>query len=105
MTARRARTSARLRPRSSRCWRRPPTRCTGPPTEAAAKIQEVAEKAIVTAKEAARDAAASVESAIGDANEKMLEVTQTTITQTVGAKEAEFYDLGSLRDKMRNRPV
>jgi len=74
-------------------------------TEAAAKIQEVAEVAIVTAKEAARDAAASVESAIGEANEKILDVTRTTITQTVGAEEAEFYDVGSLRDKWSNRPV
>ena len=74
-------------------------------TEAAAKIQQASEEAIVTAKEAARDAAASVERAIGNANEKILEVTQTTITQTVGAKEAEFYDLGSLRDKWKNRPV
>ncbi len=72
---------------------------------AADKIQKVSDEAIATVKEAARVAAASVESAIGDANEKMLEVTQTTITQTVGAKEAEFYDVGSLRDKMRNRPV
>ena len=74
-------------------------------TEAADKIQKVSDEAIATVKEAARVAAASVERAIGDANKKMLEVTQTTITQTVGAEEAEFYELGSLRDKMRNRPV
>ena len=74
-------------------------------TEAATKIQKVSDEAIATVKEAARVAAASVERAIGDANKKMLEVTQTSITETVGDKEAEFYDLGSLRDKMKNRPV
>ena len=74
-------------------------------TDAAAKIQEVAEVAIVTAKEAARDATASIEIAIGKANEIIVEVTQTTITQTVGAEEAEFYDVGSLRDKIKNRQV
>jgi len=73
--------------------------------EAADKIQKVFDEAIATVKEAARVAAASVESAIGDANEKILEVTQTSITQTVGAEEAEFYDLGSIRDKQKNRPV
>ncbi len=73
--------------------------------EAADKIQKVSDEAIATVKEAARVAAASVERAIGDANEKILEVTQTTITQTVGAEEATLYDVGSLRDRIKNRPV
>ena len=74
-------------------------------TEIRAKMQEAADEAMATVKQAVRDAAAYVESAIGDANEKMLEVTRTTITQTVGDEAAEFYDLGSLRDKIKNRPV
>ena len=74
-------------------------------TEISAKIQEATEQTLTTVRAAARDAAASIESAIGDANNKMLEVTQTTVTQTVGAEAAEFYELGSLRDKIKNRPA
>ena len=51
------------------------------------------------AKEAGRDATMSVQSAIGDANQKILEVTENAITETVGKSEVEFFDLAPLKER------
>ena len=71
--------------------------------EATDRVQRAAEKAIATVKVASSLASSSVHGAIETANRNILDVTQSTIIKQVGKKEAEFYDVGSLRDKWGKR--
>lgn len=72
---------------------------------AAGRLQRAAFEAINSVKIASAEAASSVHDAIGQANEKILTVTKTAVTTTVGDadKAAEFFDLESLRDKWNKR--
>ena len=72
--------------------------------QATAKLHKAAEEAIVMMEKATRDATVSVELAINDANEKIFEVTQSAIMDTVGAEESEYFDLDSLKHKWGKKP-
>jgi hypothetical protein len=71
--------------------------------EATARVQRAAEKAIANVKVASSQASSSVHDAIDTANQKVLDVAQSAITKQVGEKDAEFFDVGSLRDKWNKR--
>ena len=60
---------------------------------------------MLSVKIASAEAASSVHDAISQANERILTVTKTAVTTTVGDadKAAEFFDLESLRDKWNKR--
>lgn len=71
--------------------------------DATARVQRAAEKALANVKVASSQASTSVHDAIDAANNKVLDVAETAITKQVGESEAEFFDVGSLRDRWKKR--
>ena len=67
--------------------------------QATAKLHKTAEDASKMVEKAAREATASVERAINDAHEKIFEVTESVIMDTVSAEEAEYFELDDLKQK------
>ncbi len=72
--------------------------------KASAQLQEAAEEAVITVKEAAAKAAELVHMSIDDANEKILEATSEAIQMTAGEEEeVVIFDLGPLKEKWGKR--
>ncbi len=69
------------------------------PKKAAGKLQKAADEAVLSLQKTSAEASATIRSAIGEANEKILEVTKSAIKEMVGEKEAEFFDLGPLKER------
>ena len=72
-------------------------------TQAAAKIQKASEEAQLSMRKAAKKAAIMINEAIDEANEKIIRTTKKAIVDAVGEEEAEFFDLGPLKEKWVNR--
>ncbi len=72
-------------------------------TRAAARIQKASEEAQLSMRKAAKKAATMINEAIDEANEKIIRTTEKAIVDAVGEEEAEFFDLGPLKEKWAER--
>ena len=70
---------------------------------AVAKIQKASEDAQLSMRKASKKAATLINEAIDEANEKIIRTTEKAILDAVGKEEAEFFDLGPLKEKWVKR--